>query len=93
MAPTETSAVPVSADEPDGAPIVPLFDVRLREQEIEAVVQVLRSGWLTMGPRTREFEQAFAAQLGARHAVALSSATAALHLAPTWRWEWGRETR
>jgi dTDP-4-amino-4,6-dideoxygalactose transaminase len=80
MAPTGTSARRVDAEELDSSP-VPLFDVRLREEEIEAVVQTLRSGWLTMGPRTREFEEAFAAQLGARHAVALSSCTAALHLA------------
>jgi dTDP-4-amino-4,6-dideoxygalactose transaminase len=60
---------------------VPLFDLRLREADIEAVVATLRSGWLTMGPRTRAFEEAFAAQLGARHAVAVSSCTAALHLA------------
>jgi dTDP-4-amino-4,6-dideoxygalactose transaminase len=61
--------------------VVPLFDLRLRDEDIEAVAQTLRSGWLTMGPRTRAFEEAFAAQLGARHAVALSSCTAALHLA------------
>jgi len=42
---------------------------------------VLRSGWLTMGPRTQAFEEAFAAHLGVRHAVAVSSCTAALHLA------------
>ncbi len=60
---------------------IPLFDLRLREEDIEAVVSTLRSGWLTMGPRTRAFEDAFAAQLGVRHAVALSSCTAALHLA------------
>jgi dTDP-4-amino-4,6-dideoxygalactose transaminase len=80
MAPTETSAGLLGAEELEGTPI-PLFDVRLSEEEIEAVAQTLRSGWLTMGPRTREFEEAFAAQLGARHAVALSSCTAALHLA------------
>jgi dTDP-4-amino-4,6-dideoxygalactose transaminase len=60
---------------------IPLFDIRLEDAEIEAVEQTLRSGWLTMGPRTAEFEQAFAAHLGAKHAVAVSSATAALHLA------------
>jgi dTDP-4-amino-4,6-dideoxygalactose transaminase len=62
-------------------PELPLFDLRLREQDMEAVAQTLRSGWLTMGPRTAAFEEAFAAQLGARHAVAVSSCTAALHLA------------
>jgi dTDP-4-amino-4,6-dideoxygalactose transaminase len=62
-------------------PELPLFDLRLQEQDLEAVAETLRSGWLTLGPRTEAFEQAFAAQLGARHAVALSSCTAALHLA------------
>lgn len=67
----------------DGASpeMVPLFDVRLEERDLEAVADVLRSGWLSMGPRTQAFEEAFAAQLGARHAVAVSSCTAALHLA------------
>jgi dTDP-4-amino-4,6-dideoxygalactose transaminase len=45
------------------------------------VADTLRSGWLTMGPRTAEFEAAFAERLGVPHAIALSSATAALHLA------------
>jgi perosamine synthetase len=49
--------------------------------EIDAVVEVMRSGWLTTGPRTFEFEAAFAAYLGADHAVACNSGTAALHLA------------
>ncbi len=51
------------------------------EEEIEAVVGVLRSGWLTTGAKAREFEQEFAATVGARHAVAVNSCTAALHLA------------
>ncbi len=60
---------------------IPLFDLILEESDIEAVVDTLRSGWLTMGPRTEAFEQAFAEHLGVSHGVALSSATAALHLA------------
>ena len=63
------------------APLVPLFDIRLNDDEIGAVERALRSGWLTMGPQTQMFEEAFADHLGARHAVALSSCTAALHLA------------
>ena len=51
------------------------------EEEIAAVVQALRSGWLTSGPQVREFETAFAAYLGAPSALAVSSCTAALHLA------------
>jgi dTDP-4-amino-4,6-dideoxygalactose transaminase len=61
-------------------PAIPLFDVRLSPSEIDAVVATLQSGWLTMGPRTEAFEQAFASHIGARHAVAVSSGTAALHL-------------
>ncbi len=62
-------------------PQVPLFDLRLTDADIAAVRDTLESGWLTMGPRTQEFEEAFAAHLGVRHAVAVSSGTAALHLA------------
>ncbi|MET0513577.1 MAG: DegT/DnrJ/EryC1/StrS family aminotransferase, partial [Thermoleophilaceae bacterium] len=61
--------------------LIPLFDVRLSDDEIAAVADTLRSGWLTMGPRTQAFEAAFAAHLGCRHAVATSSCTTALHLA------------
>ena len=60
---------------------VPFYDLRLEPEDIRAVMDVLESGWLTLGPRTLEFEAAFASHLGARHAVALSSCTAALHLA------------
>ena len=62
-------------------PELPLFDLQLQPRDLEAVAETLRSGWLTLGPRTAEFEEAFAKQLGARHAIALSSCTAALHLA------------
>ncbi|HZO91663.1 MAG TPA: UDP-4-amino-4,6-dideoxy-N-acetyl-beta-L-altrosamine transaminase [Chthonomonadaceae bacterium] len=51
------------------------------EDDIEAVVEALRSDWLTTGPRVEAFEEAFAAAVGARYAVAVSSGTAALHLA------------
>jgi dTDP-4-amino-4,6-dideoxygalactose transaminase len=62
-------------------PEIPLFDLRLGPESLDAVARTLRSGWLTMGPRTAEFEEAFARHLGCRHAVAVSSCTAALHLA------------
>ena len=62
-------------------PLVPLFDLRLTDADIAAVEDCLRSGWLTMGPRIAAFEDAFAEHLGVRHAVAVSSCTAALHLA------------
>jgi perosamine synthetase len=51
------------------------------DEEIEAVIECLRSGWITTGPRVRQFESEFADFVGARHAIALNSCTAALHLA------------
>jgi perosamine synthetase len=51
------------------------------EQDIQAVVDVLRSDWLTTGPKVAEFEEAFAATVGAKYAVSFSSGTAALHAA------------
>jgi perosamine synthetase len=53
----------------------------LGEAEERAVLEVLRSGRLSLGPKIEEFERAFAARVGARHASAVSSGTAALHLA------------
>ena len=50
------------------------------EEEIEAVAETLRSGWLTTGPRTAELESRFADYFGAKHVLAVSSGTAALHL-------------
>ncbi len=61
--------------------MVPVFDLRLTRADLDAVAETLRSGWLTMGPRTQEFERQFAEAIGARHAVAVSSCTSALHLA------------
>ena len=62
-------------------PEIPFFDLRVEQEDLDAVAETLRSGWLTMGPRTQKFEQAFAEYVGAKHAVAVSSCTAALHLA------------
>ena len=69
-----------------GAPVrtgkpVPFFRADLTESDIEAVTATLRSGWLTLGPRTAEFEAACAAYLQAPHALATSSCTASLFLA------------
>src|ERR1700710_1333387 len=60
---------------------VAFFRPELGEAEIDEVVAVLRSGWLTTGPRVKRFEQEFAAAVGAPYAVAMNSCTAALHLA------------
>ncbi|MDP1674788.1 MAG: aminotransferase class I/II-fold pyridoxal phosphate-dependent enzyme, partial [Burkholderiales bacterium] len=51
------------------------------EEDIASVVEVMRHGWLTQGPKVPEFEAAVAARVGARHAVAVSNGTAALHIA------------
>ncbi|HLM49127.1 MAG TPA: DegT/DnrJ/EryC1/StrS family aminotransferase [Solirubrobacteraceae bacterium] len=59
---------------------VPLADVRFDEGDVAAVAEVYREGWVTMGPRVERFEAAFAAFLGRRHAIAVASATTALHL-------------
>jgi dTDP-4-amino-4,6-dideoxygalactose transaminase len=60
---------------------IPFFRPALSEAEIDAVVAVLRSGWLTTGPQVAKFEEAFAEAVGARRAIALNSCTAALHVA------------
>src|SRR4030042_1810502 len=60
---------------------VPLADVQLGPEEIEAVTDVLKSGWLSMGPKILEFEEQFAQFLAIKHAFAVANGTAALHLA------------
>jgi dTDP-4-amino-4,6-dideoxygalactose transaminase len=60
---------------------VPLADLDYGPQENEAVLQVLNSRWLTMGSVSQEFETRFADMVGSRHAIAVSNATDALHLA------------
>ncbi|WP_350404862.1 UDP-4-amino-4-deoxy-L-arabinose aminotransferase [Pseudomonas sp. W17] len=59
---------------------LPFSRPSIGEEEIAAVEQVLRSGWITTGPKNQELEQQFAERVGARHAVALSSATGAMHI-------------
>ena len=68
-----------------GAPVrqqlLPYGRQSIDEQDLSAVADVLRSDWLTTGPKVGEFEEALASAVGARHAVAVSSGTAALHAA------------
>ena len=63
------------------APFIPYGRQTISEADIAAVVEVLRSPLLTQGPAVPAFEEAFASAVGARHAVAVNSATSALHLA------------
>lgn len=65
----------------DGEPFLPYGRQTIEEEDLRAVEDVLRSDWLTQGPRVADFERALAERCGARHAVAVSSGTAALHLA------------
>jgi dTDP-4-amino-4,6-dideoxygalactose transaminase len=60
---------------------IPLTDIEVTDDDVEAVLECLRSGWLTMGPRVQALERELAAYVGTEHAIAVSSGTAALHLA------------
>ena len=60
---------------------IPFHRPSIGQEEIDEVVAVLKSGWLTTGPRTRQFEEEFAQYVGAPHALAVNSCTAGLHLA------------
>jgi perosamine synthetase len=60
---------------------VPFYRPSLTTREIDAVAECMRSGWITTGPITKQFEAEFATYVGAKHAIALNSCTAALHLA------------
>jgi len=68
-----------------GAPVrsefLPFARPSIGDREIEKVVETLKSGWLTVGPRTREFEAAVATYVGVERAAAVHSCTAGLHLA------------
>jgi dTDP-4-amino-4,6-dideoxygalactose transaminase len=63
------------------ASFLPFALPHVTEAEIEAVAEALRSGWVTTGPRVQQFEQRFADAVGCRHAIAVGSCTAAMHLA------------
>lgn len=62
-------------------PMIPVMKPWFGKEEAEAAAEAVASGWVAQGPRVQEFEEAFAADVGAPHAVAVSSGTAALHLA------------
>ncbi len=60
---------------------IPLFDLNFDEREELAVTEVIRSGWISTGPKCEEFESLFASMLGIKHAITTSNCTSSLHLA------------
>jgi dTDP-4-amino-4,6-dideoxygalactose transaminase len=60
---------------------IPLFDLNFDDKEERAVIETLRSKWISTGPKTSQFENKFTAMLNIKHSVALSNCTVALHLA------------
>lgn len=60
--------------------VLPVFRPAMDQEEIDAVGDVIKSGWIGLGPKTEEFEEKFAKFVDAKYAVGLSSATAALHI-------------
>jgi dTDP-4-amino-4,6-dideoxygalactose transaminase len=74
------SVVPESRPSPR-ATLLPFALPHITQAEIDEVTDTLQSGWLSTGPKTKRFEREFALAVGATHAVAVNSATAALHLA------------
>ena len=61
--------------------MIPVFRPSMGDEEIRSVERVLRSGWLGLGPKTKEFEEAFAKYVGTERAIGVNSCTAALHVA------------
>src|SRR5258708_3824266 len=74
-------ALALDGGTPVRSTLLPYGRQSIDEDDIQAVVEALRSDWLTTGPKIDEFEEAFATWVGARHAISFSSGTAALHAA------------
>jgi len=72
-------SVTISAGRPVRQTMLPYGHQQIDDEDINAVVEVLRSDWITTGPKVAEFEEAFAAYVGSKYAVSFSSGTAALH--------------
>src|SRR3954453_16241035 len=77
--PVTSQTLAIDGGTPVRASLLPYGRQSVDEGDIQAVVDVLRSDWLTTGPKVAEFEEAFAGRVGAKHAVSFSSGTAALH--------------
>jgi len=78
VAPTR-EALAIHGGTPARSTLLPYGRQTIDEDDVQAVVETLRSDWLTTGPKVAEFEEAFAAWVGARYAVSFSNGTAALH--------------
>lgn len=79
VTPMTREALALDGGTPVRKTLLPYGRQSIGEDDIRAVVEVLRSDWLTTGPKVAEFEESFAARVGAKHAVSFSSGTAALH--------------
>jgi perosamine synthetase len=77
--PTKPETLAIHGGTPVRKKLLPYGRQSLDDADVQAVVEVLQSDWLTTGPKVAEFEERFAAWIGARHAVSFSSGTAALH--------------
>src|SRR5271166_3744904 len=77
--PMTREALAIDGGTPVRKTLLPYGHQSISEEDIQAVVGVLRSDWLTTGPKVGEFEEALASRVGAKYAVAFSSGTAALH--------------
>lgn len=79
VSPTKLEPLAIHGGVPVREKLLPYGHQSLDERDIQAVVEVLKSDWLTTGPKVGEFEEAFASWVGAKYAVSFSSGTAALH--------------
>jgi perosamine synthetase len=77
--PTKLETLAIHGGTPVREKLLPYGRQSLDDADVQAVVEVLKSDWLTTGPKIGEFEERFAAWIGARYAVSFSSGTAALH--------------
>jgi len=76
-----TQKLAINGGKPVRDKLLPYGHQWIDEEDIAAVIEVLRSDWITQGPKVAEFEEEFASYVGARYAVAVNSGTAALHAA------------
>ena len=81
VTPAAREPLAINGGKPVRENLLPYGRQAITEEDISAVVEVLRSDWLTTGPKVGEFEEAFAERVGAKYAVSFSSGTAALHAA------------